>query len=63
MLFSTTQLSQRQNLNNNEFVKVMHDGEAIERVDTKKFLDIHFDENLAWSNHVNNVIQCVIQSL
>ena len=35
----------------------MHKGEAIERVDTKKILGIHFDENLPWSDYVNNVIQ------
>ena len=57
MLFSTTQLSQRHNLNNNELFKVMHNGEAIERVNTKKILGIYFDENLSWSYRVNNVIQ------
>ena len=35
----------------------MHSGKAIERVNTKKILGIHFDENLSWSYHVNNVIQ------
>ena len=59
MLFSTTQLSQKHNLNNNELFKVMHNGEAIERVwsNTKKILEIHFDENPSWSYHVNNIIQ------
>ena len=57
ILFSPTQLIQRHNLNNNELFKVMHNGEAIERVKTKKILGIHFDENLSWSYHVNNVIR------
>ena len=57
MLFSTTQLSQRHNLNNNELFKVTHNGEAIERVDTKKILGIHFDKNLSWSCHTNSAIQ------
>ena len=35
----------------------MHNGEAIERVNTKKILEIHFDKNLSWSYHANNVIQ------
>ena len=35
----------------------MHNGEAIERVNTKKILEIYFDENLSWSYRVNNVIQ------
>ena len=35
----------------------MHNGETIERVNTKKILGIHFDENLSSSYHVNNVIQ------
>ena len=52
-----TQLSQRHNLNNNELFKLMHNGKAIERLNTKKILGIHFDENLSWSYHVNNVIQ------
>ena len=57
MLFSTTQLCQRHSLNNNELFKVMRNGEPIERVNTKKILEIDFDENLSWSYHVNNVIQ------
>ena len=35
----------------------MHNGEAIERVNTKKILAIHFGENLSWSYHENNVVQ------
>ena len=62
-LFSTTQLSQRHNLNNKEFFKVMHNGEAAERVNTKKILGIYFVENLFWSNHVNNVIQSSYETL
>ena len=58
MLFSTTQLSQKHNLNNSELFKVMHNGETIERVHTKKIFGNHFDDNLSWSYHVN----CVIQS-
>ena len=46
MLFSTTQLSQRHNLNNKLF-KLMNNGKAIERVNTNKILGIHFDENLS----------------
>ena len=57
MLFSTTQLSQRNNLNNNKLFKVMHNGEAIERVNTKKIFGINFDKILSWSYHVNNVIE------
>ena len=63
MLFSTTQLSQRHNLNNNELFKVMHNSETIERVNTKKILGIHFDENLSWSCHVNNAIQSSFATL
>ena len=47
MLFSTIQLNQRHNLNNNELFKVMHNGEAIKKVNTKKIFGIHFDENLS----------------
>ena len=43
-------------MNNNELFKVMHNGEAIERVNTKIILRIHSDENPSWSYHVNNVI-------
>ena len=57
MLFSTTQPNQKHNLNNNELFRVIHNGDAIERVNTKKILGIHFRENLSWSYHVNNVIQ------
>ena len=47
MLFRTTQLSEKQNMSNSELFKVMHNGEAIERVNTKKILENHFDENLS----------------
>ena len=57
MLFSSTQLNQRDNLNNNKLFKVMHKDETIERGNTKMILGIYFDENLSWSYHVNNVIQ------
>ena len=50
MLFSTTQLSQKHNLNNNELFRVMHNGQAIDRVNTKKILEIHFDE--AYPGHI-----------
>ena len=62
-LFSTTQLSQRHNLNNKELLKAMHNGEAVERVNTKKILGIHFDENLFWLYHVINVIQSSYETL
>ena len=62
-LFSTTQLSQRHNLNNKELFKVMHNGEAVERVKTKKILGIYFVENLSWSYHVNNVNQSSYETL
>ena len=35
----------------------MHNGEPIERVNKRKILGIHFDENLSWSYHINNVTQ------
>ena len=57
MLFSTSQLSQKHNLNNNELFRVTHNIEAIEKVNTKKILGIHFHENLSWSYDLNNVIQ------
>ena len=47
MLLSTTRLSQKHNLNNKELFIVMHNDEAIERVNMKKILGIHFDENLS----------------
>ena len=53
----SSQLSQRHNLSNNELFRVMHNGEAIGRVHTQKVLGIHFDENLSWLYHVNNIIQ------
>ena len=56
-LLLTTQPSQGHNLSNNELFKVMRNGEAVERVNTKKILGIHFYENLSWLYHVNNGIQ------
>ena len=50
MRFLITQLSQKHNLNNTKLFRVMHNGEAITRVNTKKILWIHFDENLSRKN-------------
>ena len=63
ILFSATQISQKHNLDNNELFKGMHNGEAIERVNTKEISGIHFDENLSWSHHVNNIIQSSFATL
>ena len=41
----------------------MHNGEAIEIVNRKKILWIHFDENLSWSYYVNNVSQSSYERL
>ena len=57
MLFSTTHLNEKNNLNNNELLRVVHNDEVIVRVNTEKILGIHFDENLSWSYHANNAIQ------
>ena len=51
-LLLTIQLSQRHNLSNNKLFKVMRNGEAAARVNTKKILGIHFYENLSWLYHV-----------
>ena len=63
MLFTTAQLSEKHNLSNSELFKVMHTGEAIERVNTKKILENHFDENLSWSYLVNYVMQSTYATL
>ena len=34
-----------------------------DRVNAKKIFGIHFDENLSWSYHVNNVIQSSYETL
>ena len=41
----------------------MHNGEAVERVNMKKILGIHFDENLFWLYHVINVIQSSYETI
>ena len=41
----------------------MHNGEAVERVNTKKILGIHFDKNLFWLYHVINIIQSSYETL
>ena len=57
MLFLTTQLRKKHNVNNNELFRVMYNGEVTETVNMKNDFGNSFDENLSQSYHVNNVTQ------
>ena len=57
MLFSSIQLSKRHNLNPPDKCKLIHNNEPVERLNSTKILGVHFNENLAWTTHVNNLIK------
>ena len=57
LLFSSIQLSTRHNLNQPDKCKLIHNNEPVEQMNSTKILAIHFDENLAWITHVNNLIK------
>ena len=57
MLFSSIQLSKRHNLNPPDKCKLIHNNEPVERLNSTKILGVHFDENLTWITHVNNLIK------
>ena len=57
MLFSSIQQSERHNLSQPDKCKLIHNNEPVERLNSTKILGVHFDENLTWITHVNNLIK------
>ena len=55
ILFSTLQLAQKHQLSDSNTYQIKCNEKAVKRVQCTKLLGIHFDENLSWENHVNNV--------
>ena len=57
LLFLSIQLSKRYNLSQPDKCKLIHNNEPVERLNSTKILGVHFDENLTWITHVNNLIK------
>ena len=57
MLLSSIQPSKSHNLSQPDKCKLIHDNEPVERLNSTKFLGVHFDENLTWISQVNNLIK------
>ena len=57
ILYSSIQLSKRHNLSPPDKCKLIHNNEPVERLNSTKILGVHFDENLTWITHVNNLIK------
>ena len=57
LLFLSIQLSKRYNLSQPDKCKLIHNNEPVERLNSTKFLGVHFDENLTWITQVNNLIK------
>ena len=55
ILLSTSQLAQKHQLSDSNTYQIKCNEKAVKRVQCTKLLGIHFDENLSWKNHVNNV--------
>ena len=56
ILFST-QLAQRYQLSDSNTYQIKCNEKAVKRVQGEKLLGTHFDENLSWKDHVNNVVK------
>ena len=47
----------RHNLSQTDQCKLIHNNEPVEWLNSTKILGVHFDENLTWITHVNNLIK------
>ena len=56
ILSSTSQLVQKHQLSDSNTYQIKCNEKAVWRVQCTKLLGIHFDENLSWKDHVNNVM-------
>ena len=56
ILLSTSQLAQKNQLSGPNTYQIKCNEKAVKRVQCPKLLGIHFDENLSWKDHVNNVV-------
>ena len=57
ILFSTSQLAQKNQLSDSNTYQITCNEKAVKRVQCAKHLGIHFDENLSWKDHINNVVK------
>ena len=57
ILSSTSQLAQKHQLSDSNTYQIKCNEKAVKRVQCTKLLGIHFDENLSWKDHVNNVVK------
>ena len=57
ILFSTSQLAEMHQLSDSNTYQIKRNEKAVKRVQCTKILGIHFDENLSWKDHVNNVLK------
>ena len=57
ILFSTSQLAQKHQLSDSNTYQIKCNEKAVKRVQCAKLLGIHYDENLSWIDHVNNVVK------
>ena len=55
LLFWSIQLSKKDNLSQSDRCKLIHNNEPVERLNRAKILGVHFDENMTWITHVNNL--------
>ena len=57
LLFSSIQLSKMHSLSHPDKCKLIHNSESVERLKSTKTLGVHFEKNLKWITHVNNLMK------
>ena len=57
ILLSISQLAQKHQLSDCNTYQIKCNEKAVKRAQCTKLLGIHFDENLSWKDHVNNVVK------
>ena len=56
ILFSSTQMSKRHNLDHKDTFQINNNDQPLERVDKYKLLGMTFTEHLTWNDHINKVV-------
>ena len=57
ILFSESQLAQKNQFSDSNTYQIKYNQKPVKRVQCTKLLGLYFDEYLSWKDHVNNVVK------